>query len=273
MVQKVRKKVTFFTVLGLILLGISLLAPYIVKNDPYETNAFYMKAVPNLQFPFGTDKLGRCIFSRVLVGARMSIFPSLLLVLITMAAGILLGMLAGYYGGVLDQIIMRLVDIILAFPQMVLAIAVAGVLGGSMINAMIALGLTGWTLFARLARGQVMALKHEEFIHAARLSGNSNLRIMFVHILPNIAGEMIVNASIQIGSTMIGIAGLSYLGLGVQVPEAEWGSMINEAKGYMQQAPWAVLAPGIALFITVVIFNLLGDALSEYIGIRSTNDE
>lgn len=273
MVRNVRKRVVFFSILGLVLLGISLLAPYLVKNDPYETNAFYMKAAPNLQFPFGTDKLGRCVFSRVLFGSRTSIFPSLLLVCITMVAGTLLGMLAGYYGGILDQIIMRLVDIILAFPQMVLAIAVAGVLGGSILNAMIALGMTGWTLFARLARGQVMRLKHEEFIHAARLSANSNLRILFVHILPNIAGEILVNASIQIGSTMLGIAGLSYLGLGVQVPEAEWGSMINEAKGYMQEAPWAVLAPGIALFITVVIFNLLGDAFSEYIGMRRTNDE
>jgi peptide/nickel transport system permease protein len=142
-----------------------------------------------------------------------------------------------------------------------------------MTNAMLALGITGWTLYARLARGQVMAIKQEEFIHAARLSGSSSLQIMMVHILPGIAGEMIVNASIQMGTTMLGLAGLSYLGLGVQVPEAEWGSMINEAKGYMQQAPWAVLAPGIALFVTAAAFNLLGDALRDRFGTRSNDHE
>ncbi|OYP47392.1 hypothetical protein CG709_03380 [Lachnotalea glycerini] len=181
-------------------------------------------------------------------------------------------MLAGYYGGIWDFIIMRIADIMLAFPQMVLAIAVAGILGGSMINAMIALGIAGWTLYARLARGKVLSLKNEEFIYAARLGGNSNTRIMFVHVLPNLVGELIVNASIQIGSVMLGFAGLSYLGLGVQVPKAEWGSMVSEGLSYMQQAPWAVLAPGLALFLTVVIFNLFGEALSDYMGIRKTED-
>ncbi|HHV08784.1 MAG TPA: ABC transporter permease [Clostridiales bacterium] len=262
----VRKRIIFFLFLVLLLFIISLLAPYLVPNDPYGTNASYMKAAPSPEFPFGTDKLGRCIFSRVLMGARLSIFFSLLLVMVTMVAGTFLGVVAGYYGGIFDNIIMRLVDMLLAFPQLVLAIAVAGVLGGGMTNMLLALGLTGWTLYARLARGQVMSLKQEEFIAAARLSGNSSLRIMAVHILPNIAGEMIVNAAIQVGTTLVGFAGLSFLGLGVQVPEAEWGSMINEAKGYMQQAPWAVLAPGAALFITVAVFNLLGDALSDYMG-------
>lgn len=268
-----RKRVIIFLILALILIGISILAPYLVPNDPYATNASYMKVAPNLQFPFGTDKLGRCIFSRVLMGTRTSIFFALLLVMITMTVGTLLGVAAGFFGGILDNVIMRAADILMAFPQMVLAVAVAGVLGGNMINAMIALGITGWTLYARLARGRVMALKQEEFVDAARLSGNSRIRIMIVYIMPNIVGEIIVNASIQVGMTMLGFAGLSYLGLGVQVPEAEWGSMINEARGYMQQAPWAVLAPGIALFITVAVFNLMGDALSDFIGIRSTNND
>jgi peptide/nickel transport system permease protein len=268
-----QRRTVFFLFLVLLLLVISLLAPYLVPNDPYTTNASYMKEAPDMKFPFGTDKLGRCIFSRVLMGTRVSVFSSLFLVLITMTAGTLLGVAAGYYGGILDTIIMRLVDILLAFPQMVLAIAIAGVLGGNMTNTMMALGITGWTLYARLARGQVLSFKQEEFIDAARLSGNSSIRIMVIHILPNIAGEMIVNASIQVGTTLMGFAGLSYLGLGVQVPKAEWGSMINEARGYMQQAPWAVLAPGAALFVTVAVFNLLGDALSDSLGVRSTKYE
>ncbi len=268
-----RRRIVFFLLLVLLLFIISLLAPYLVPNDPYATNAAYMKAAPSPEFPFGTDKLGRCIFSRVLMGTRLSIFCSLSLVMGTMVAGTLLGVAAGYYGGIFDNILMRLVDILLAFPQMVLAIAVAGVLGGNMTNTMLALGITGWTLYARLARGQVMSLKQEEFIDAARLSGNSSLRIMAVHILPNVAGEMIVNAAIQVGATLVGFAGLSFLGLGVQVPEAEWGSMINEARGYMQQAPWAALAPGAALFITVAVFNLLGDALSDYMEIRGAGHE
>ncbi|WP_037372263.1 ABC transporter permease [Anaerovorax odorimutans] len=269
----VRKKVIFFSILAMILIFVSLLAPYITPNDPYATNFSYMKSAPTLQFIFGTDKLGRCIFSRVLMGTMTSIFSALFLVITTMITGTTLGVIAGYYGGILDNLIMRLVDILLTFPQMVLAIAVAGVLGGNMTNAIIALGITGWTLYARLARSQVIALKQEEYIDAARLCGNSSIRIIIVHILPNITGEIIVNATIQIGITMLGFAGLSYLGLGVQVPEAEWGSMINEARGYIQQAPWAVLAPGMALFVTVSVFNLLGNAISDYIGIRSSNHE
>lgn len=272
-IYKTHGKVILFGMLVLFIILFSILAPYLVPNDPYATNAAYMKLAPNHQFPLGTDKLGRCILSRVLMGMRVSVFSALLLVLISLVAGTLLGIMAGYYGGVLDSIIMRLADILLAFPQMVLAIAVAGVLGGTMINAMFALGITGWTLYARLARGKVMSLKQEEFIAAARLSGNSSIQIMMVHILPNIAGELIVNAAVQIGMTMLGFAGLSYLGLGVQVPQAEWGSMINEAKGYMQQAPFAVLAPGLALFITVAVFNLFGDVLRDDIAIRSTEHE
>lgn len=271
--DRIRRRVILFLSLAIILTVISLLAPYFVPNDPYATNASMIKAAPSLAYPFGTDELGRCIFSRVMVGAWTSISSALLLVLATMAFGTVCGVLAGYYGGVLDTVISRLIDIFLAFPQMVLAVAVAGILGGNLANAMIALGVTGWTLYARLARGRVLSLKQEEYIEAARLSGNSHLRIMVCHILPNIMGEIVVNGSIQIGVMMLGFAGLSYLGLGVQVPEAEWGSMINEARTFIQQAPWAVLAPGCALFVTVAIFNLLGDALSEFFGIRGANRE
>lgn len=266
--RSVRRRIVFSLFFVFLFIGISVLAPSLVPNDPYAIQALYRKGAPVMEFPFGTDKLGRCIFSRVLMGTRTSVFSALFVVIASMAAGTGLGLAAGFYGGMFDRLVMRICDVFLAFPQMVLAIAVTGLLGGNMVNAMIALGLTGWTSYARLARGLVMGIKKEAYISAARLSGDGALRIMAVHILPGIAGELIVNGSLQIGTVMIGFAGLSYLGLGVSAPEAEWGSMINEAMGYMQQAPWAVLAPGAALFVTVLVFQLLGDSLRDYFGVR-----
>lgn len=255
----------------LILLGIAALlcvfalaAPFLTPNDPNLPNASYMNASPCKEFPLGADRYGRCVLSRVMIGARTSIFSAVALVFISFAAGSLLGMLSGWYGGILDTVIMRIADIFLAFPQMVLAIAVAGVLGGSLLNAMIALGITGWTIYARLARVHTMALKNEPFIIAAKMNGSSSLQIMARHILPNMIGPLLVNAATQIGTTMIGIAGLSFLGLGVVPPKAEWGSMINEARAYIQLAPWSVFVPAVAVIVTVMVFNYLGDAVRDY---------
>ncbi|MDO5134740.1 MAG: ABC transporter permease [Eubacteriales bacterium] len=246
---------------GLTLL--SLAAPLAAPNDPYATSALYMNKPPSGMFPMGTDRYGRCVFSRILMGARTSIWSAVSLVLIMFLVGTALGMLCGYYGGVLDNCIMRLADILLAFPQMVLAIAVAGILGGGIGNAMIALGVTGWTLYARLARSQTMALKEEAYVLAARMGGSSGVRILMRHIFPNIAGSLAVNAAAQLGTVMIGIAGLSFLGIGVVPPQAEWGSMINESRAYMQLAPWAVLFPAGAILVTVMVFNYLGDTVRD----------
>ncbi len=267
--QSAKKRTIFFAVLALILVAISILAPWLCPNDPNETNALYMKTAPCRQFPLGTDSLGRCVLSRVLMGARTSVYSALALVAITLAAGSLLGLLCGFYGGALDTIVMRAADTMLAFPQMVLAIAVAGILGGGMGNAMLALGITGWTLYARLARSQVLAMKNEPYILAAKLGGSSDARILFLHILPNILPTLLVNATTQIGVTMMGFAGLSFLGLGVQLPNAEWGSMINEARGYMQLAPWTVLAPGAAMVVTIMIFNYLGDSVQDLMDVKA----
>jgi peptide/nickel transport system permease protein len=266
--NRIKRQVIFFLFLVSLLGIISLFAPYLIPNDPYTTNALYRKGPPDFTFPFGTDKLGRCIFSRVIMGTRTSVFSALLVVVASLTTGTALGICSGYYGGLLDRVIMGICDIFLAFPQMVLAIGVAGLLGGNMTNAILALALTGWTSYARLSRGLVMTIKKEAYISAARLSGSGNIEIMVEHIFPGIAGELIVNATLQIAAVMIGFAGLSYLGIGVSVPEAEWGSMISEAIGYMQQAPWAVMAPGAALFVTVFIFQLLGDCLRDYFGLR-----
>ena len=264
-----RTRLIVFLILAGILVILSIIAPELAPNDPYEISSANINSAPSAQYPLGTDRLGRCVYSRVLMGARTSIFSAVALVAITFVIGSLLGMAAGWYGGIVDTAIMRFADILLAFPQMVLAIAVAGILGGGMFNAMLAMGITGWTLYARLARAQVLALKKEAFVDAARLSGCSSLAIMFRTLLPNMLGPMVVNASIQIGSMMVGIAGLSFLGIGVNEPQAEWGSMINNSRAYIQLAPWAVLGPAIATIITVMIFNYLGDCVRDVMDVEA----
>ena len=258
-----RRRLRLFLFLAGLLMLISLLAPLLCPNDPYATSSLAMNRPPCAEYPFGTDRYGRCICSRVLMGARTSIFSAVALVGVTFAVGTLLGMLSGWYGGVIDALVMRLADVMLAFPQMVLAIAVAGILGGGMGNAMLAMGITGWTLYARLARAQVMSLKEEPYVHAARLSGFRGWRILTETLLPNMLGPLLVTAATQIGVMMIGIAGLSFLGIGVVEPQAEWGSMINTSRAYMQLAPWAVLAPAAATIITVMVFNCLGDCVRD----------
>ena len=265
--EALRRRLIFFLVLAGILVVVSLIAPLICPNDPNATSADAMNQAPSAQFPFGTDRYGRCVCSRVLMGARTSIFSAVALVGITFIAGTTLGLLAGWYGGIVDTLIMRLADVMLAFPQMVLAIAVAGILGGGMGNAMLAMGITGWTLYARLARAQTLALKEEPYVHAARLSGCSGGTIMVRTLLPNLLGPMLVTAATQIGVMMIGIAGLSFLGVGVSEPQAEWGSMINGSRAYLQLAPWAVLAPAIATIVTVMNFNYLGDCVRDVLDV------
>lgn len=247
-----------------VLVLLALLSGVIAPNDPYATNAALIRKGPSAAYLFGTDNLGRCVFSRVLVGARTTIAATFILVAISFVIGILIGMLCGFYGGIVDEVLMRIADLMLAFPQMVVAIAVAGVLGGGLGGAMIALGITMWTSFARLARSHTLSIKNEPYIQAARLLGKSGPRILLIHIMPNILEPVLINALTQIGTTMIGISGLSFLGLGVVAPQAEWGSMINEARAYIQIAPWAVLFPAAATVITIIVFNYLGDAVMEY---------
>ena len=270
--SKVQIRLWIFLALAGLLILLSLVAPLLCPNDPYATSAEVMNHAPSAEFPMGTDRYGRCIYSRVLMGARTSIFSAATLVVVTFVAGTVLGLIAGWFGGVADTLIMRLADVMLAFPQMVLAIAVAGILGGGMFNAMLAMGITGWTIYARLARAQVLALKKEPYVQAAKLSGCSALRIMTTTLLPNMLGPLIVNAATQIGVMMIGIAGLSFLGIGITEPQAEWGSMINLSRAYVQLAPWAVFAPAGATVLTVMIFNYLADCIRDYLEIGGRNE-
>lgn len=240
-----------------------LLAPEFMPNDPNRAELLSAKQPPSEQYPWGTDWLGRCVLSRVLDGAATSVFASLAIVGLTLAVGCLIGIVCGYFGGAVDAFFMRVVDIFLAFPGMVLALAVAGMLGKGLINAIIALVATGWPQYARLSRSYVLMLRQENFVHAARLNGQSTVSILFRHILPNALRPVIVTASLSIGGTILSLAGLSFLGLGAQPPTAEWGSMLSDGRGLMQRYPWIVLYPGLAIFLTSILFNLLGDSVRD----------
>ena len=260
-----RQKLIFFGILVLILLIVAALAKHLCPSDPYVQDLLQAQKPPSGEHIFGTDRYGRDMFSRVLVGSTTSIYASLLLVAIVTVMGTVIGILCGWFGGKLDMVLMRISDLFLAFPSLVFAIAVAGVLGGGIQNAVIALAVIGWPKFARLARGLTLAQKDAPYIMAVRLSGCSVPGILFRHILPNIAGTILVTAALDIGTMMMELAGLSFLGLGIQPPAAEWGSMINDGRSLLQIAPWMALAPGIAIFITVMIFNLFGDTLRDYL--------
>ncbi|MCQ2969215.1 MAG: ABC transporter permease [Clostridium sp.] len=244
-------------------MGISLLAPYIIPNDPYKTDLQNTLKSPSSKFLFGTDTLGRCVFSRVVYGGSRTIFSALIVVSLMFVIGSFIGIISGYIGGLFDNIVMRIVDIFLAFPSLVLAITISGVLGGGMVNAMIAIGVIGWTKYARLARSEVLEIKEETFIKAARLSGNSSIYIIFKHIMPNVLSTLVVTASLDIGTTIMEMASLSFLGLSSPLPIPEWGAMMSEGKSMIQFAPWITIAPGGAIFIVVILFNLLGDAVHD----------
>ena len=268
--QKIRRnhlkaKLIFFTILVGILLLIAAFAKHLCPYDPYAQDLLQAMKAPSAEHILGTDRYGRDMFSRVLVGSTTSIYATLLLVVIVTVSGTVIGILCGWFGGILDTILMRISDLFLAFPSLVFALAVAGVLGGGIQNAVIALAVIGWPKFARLSRGLTLSQKDAPYLMAVRMSGSSVPKILFKHILPNIAGPILVTAVLDIGTMMMELAGLSFLGLGVQPPTAEWGSMINDGRSMLQIAPWMVLAPGAAIFITVMIFNLFGDTLRDYL--------
>ena len=259
--NKLKFNIIIFILISIFL--ISLLAPYIAPNDPYAVDLTKTLQSPSKEFLFGTDSLGRCVFSRVLYGANRTIFSAIIVVLITFLFGTTVGIISGYIGGKIDRLIMRIVDVFLAFPGLVLAIAVAGLLGGSMINAMIAISLISWTKYARIARSKVLEIKEETFIQASKISGHNALHIMIKHILPNILAYLIVTASLDIGTVIMEMSSLSFLGLSSPLPTPEWGAMISEGKSVIQFAPWTLLAPGLAILIIVAAFNLLGDSFRD----------
>lgn len=252
----------------LLLIAVALAAPLIAPYDPLEAVMQNAYLPPSAEHLFGTDKLGRDNFSRILYGASYSLSSVLLLVTIIFIVGTTLGVLAGYYGGKVDIVIMRISDMMISFPGMILAIAVAGILGGSLINAIIALTIVTWTKYARLARSMVLKIKKRDFVEAAIVNGGTSTHILWKHILPNILPLMVITAASDIGAMMMELAGLSFLGFGSQPPAPEWGLMLNEGRQQLQTAPWLMIFPGLAIFVTVVIFNLWGDALRDVLDPR-----
>lgn len=258
---KLKLIVLFIFVLGLLI--VAALASYLVPYDPYEQDLNNALQPPDRVHILGTDRYGRDLLSRVIMGAQTTIYSALFLVVFITVIGTAIGMVCGYYGGILDSVVMRIADIFLAFPGMVFAIAVAGVTGGGILNAIIALACISWPKFARLSRSQVIMMKNMDYIAAARLAGSSTGAIMIRHILPNIIGSVLITAVLDIGTMIMELAGLSFLGLGAASPTAEWGSMMSNGRSMIQTAPWVILAPGAAIFITVVLFNLLGDTVRD----------
>ena len=265
---KKNKQFTFFLLLVVILILIAVFAPVIAPQDPYVSNLKNALQAPSSEHWFGTDKLGRDIFSRVIYASRISLSSTLVLVAIIFVVGTILGTLAGYFGGWVDAVIMRRSDMMISFPGMVLAIAVAGIMGASIKNAVIAIAIVSWSKYARLARSLVMKIRHEDYVYAAIVGGSKTGYIIRKYMLPNVIPTLVITAATDIGGMMLELAGLSFLGFGAAAPAAEWGLMLNEGRTYMQNAPWMMIYPGLAIFIVVVIFNLLGDSLRDVLDVR-----
>ena len=253
-----------FAVLALLIVLASICAPLICHGvDPAEGELADAIMAPSSEHPFGTDKMGRDIFARVIYGSRTSLVSTFSLVLAIFVIGTFLGILAGYFGGWVDAVIMRIADMMIAFPGLVLAIAVAGMLGASTKNAIIAISVVSWPKYARLARSLVMKIRHTDFVAAAQVTGSRTPYMLWKYMLPNTITTLVITAATDIGSMMMELAALSFLGFGAQPPTPEWGSMLNEGRNFMQSAPWMMIYPGLAIFITVVIFNMLGDNLRD----------
>ncbi|MDO4616151.1 MAG: ABC transporter permease [Lachnospiraceae bacterium] len=260
-----KTRLIVFGVLAAALVILAFFSEYLCPYDPYVQDLSMAKAAPSLAHPFGTDRYGRDMLSRVIVGSRTSIYSTLLLVGFITVFGSFIGIICAWTGRWLDALLMRISDLFLAFPGLVFALAVAAVLGGGVQNAIIALAAISWPKYARVARSQTLAQKESVYLRAARLSGCSTAKLILKHILPNIFGPILVTAMLDIGTMMMELAGLSFLGLGASPPVAEWGSMMSDTRNLLTTHPWVTLAPGFAIFVSVMIFNLFGDTVRDWL--------
>ncbi len=265
-----RKGAMLALVVLVIIALLAIFAPILSPHDPIKQGWATVRKPPSAAFWFGTDEVGRDLFSRIIYGARASLSAGVISVSIALLLGVPLGLLAGYRGGWVDAVISRFTDAMLACPFLILAIAMAAFLGPSLTNAMIAIGITAMPIFIRLTRGQVITIKVEEYVDAARSVGDTPFQIAFRHILPNVAPQLLVQATLTIATAIIAEAALSFLGLGQQPPQPSWGAMLNSAQRFLSNAPWLAIFPGAAIFITVLSFNLLGDGLRDALDPRSS---
>ena len=253
--------------IGLVVVGffiaLSILAPIVSPYDPLATNWAMVRKPPSVLHLFGTDEIGRDVLARIIWGGRASLMAGMVSVSLALVIGVPIGLLTGYVGGIVDGTVMRFIDAMLAIPFLILAIALAAFLGPNLTNAMIAIGVSQMPIFVRLTRGQVLSVKHEEYVEAARAVGNPDYRIVLRHILPNIVPPLLVQATLATAAAIIAEASLSFLGLGQQPPDPSWGSMLNTSKNFIQQAPWMAIWPGLAIFGLVLSLNLFGDGLRD----------
>ncbi len=252
-----------------VMILVALFAPLIAPYDPTAQSWSAVRKPPSATYWLGTDEVGRDLLSRIIYGARASLSAGVISVGIAISIGVPLGLVAGYAGGLIDGVISRITDAMLACPFLILAIALAAFLGPSLTNAMIAIGVTATPIFIRLTRGQVLSVKAEDYVEAARAVGNPHWRIAWRHILPNVMPQLLVQATLTIATAIIAEASLSFLGLGQQPPAPSWGSMLNAAQRFLVNAPWMAVWPGLAIFVTVLSFNLLGDGLRDALDPRA----
>jgi len=247
----------------LLLVLVAILAPILAPHDFQEQNLSERLRPPSLEYPFGTDLLGRCLLSRVIYGTRIALLAGVVIVSIQVCLGGIVGLVAAFYGKAIDTIIMRLVDIVLSFPPIVLALGIAAAFRPGLLTGLVALGLVGWTTYARLMRSEVLTLREECYVEAARAIGASNTRIMLRHILPNAVGPILVTATMGMGTALLAAAGLAFLGIGSQPPSPDWGLMLATGRPYLRRAPWLATIPGLAIMFTVLAFNFLGDGVRD----------
>lgn len=258
------KSFCFFAFLALLIILIAVFAPVITGGvSPSEAVLTDALQPPSSEHIFGTDKLGRDIFTRVIYGARTSLVAAFSVVILIFVLGTILGVLSGYFGGWVDAVIMRIADLMVSFPGMVFAMAIAGIMGASIRNAVIAVALVSWTKYARLARSLVLKVRNQDYVAAAVVTGSKTSYILRKYMVPNVIPTLIITGTTDIGGMMLEIAGLSFLGFGAKAPTPEWGLMLNEGRQFIQNASWMMVFPGAAIFIVVVVFNLLGDALRD----------
>jgi len=256
-------------VLVALLVGAAVFAPWLADRGPSQQDLRARLQPPSLTHPFGTDEFGRSLYSRVLHGARVSLLTGLIPVVAALVVGSSLGLLAGFFGGRLEGAIMRVMDVLLAFPSLLLALAVVGTLGPGLVNAVIAIAVVEIPQYARLVRSVVLGTREEDYVQAARALGAGNARLMLRHVLPSAIGPIVVQATLGIGFAILAMAGLSFLGLGVQPPTADWGEMLARGRRFLPEATWLMVFPGVAVSLTVLAFNLLGDGLRDALDPRS----
>ena len=267
------KKFTIFGIFAIIIVLVAVFAPIVSGGiDPTAGDLADAVKAPGSGHLFGTDKMGRDIYARVIYGSRVSLVSSFSIVLLAFGIGTFLGIIAGYFRGIVDTVIMRIADMMLAFPGLVLAMAVAGIMGASIRNAIFAIAIVTWPKYARLARSLVLKIRDRDYVAAAVVTGSRTPYILLRYMLPNVLPTLVITAATDIGSLMLELAGLSFLGFGAVSPTPEWGLMLSEGRAYMQSAPWLMIFPGLAIFITVVVFNMLGDSLRDILDPRSNEE-